>query len=400
MAKMASEEGAASRWHIPFTATRSPAGGDVGTERTMIKTPRQQESDRPFRVGLAGLGKISHRHLEAIAVSPSNLELIGLCDSDPDRAPASGPLLQTPCFGSLQSLLAESNLDIISICTPSGLHAQQTIEAARAGVHVITEKPMATNLTDARRMIEECDSAGVRLFVVNQCRFNPIFQRLHRAIREGRFGRIFMSQINVFWSRPQNYYDADPWRGTIDLDGGALMNQAIHYVDLLHWLLGPIARIQAMAGTLARKIETEDSAVLNLKLANNALGSISVTMLAHGQNHETSITILGEKGTVRIGGTSLQEIQAWDFTDHRAYEDECKTLDSEAFSTPVGGHRAVYANVTDVLRGQCEAATDGREAYRSLEIVTAALRSARTGNEVELPLLQEKSYTCEGIRPR
>ncbi|MDC0428947.1 Gfo/Idh/MocA family oxidoreductase [Phycisphaerales bacterium] len=354
----------------------------------MTKTPRHRELDRPLRVGLVGLGKVSRHHLAAIASEPSRFELVAICESDRRRIPDTGDLANLPCFDSLQPLLAASGPDVISICTPSGLHAEAALEAARAGVHVITEKPMATSLADARTMIEGCDAAGVELFVVNQCRFDPTYQLLHRAIREGRFGRIFMSQANVLWSRPQSYYDADPWRGTIDLDGGALMNQAIHYLDLLHWLVGPIARVHAMTETLARKIETEDSAVLNLRLEDGGLGSVSVTTLAHRANFETSLTILGENGTVRIGGTSAHAIETWEFADRRPYDEQCRTRTEEPHAGPSEGHRAFYANVADSLEGRGEALTNGRVGLRSLEIVCAAILSSREGREVDLPLLE------------
>lgn len=333
-----------------------------------------------------GFGSISRHHLTAISSNSSDFELVGVCEPDRRRIPDSGPVAALPCFDSLETLLAESAPDVISICTPSGMHARATLEAAKAGVHVITEKPMATNLADAKRMIEACDAARVGLFVANQRRFEPIFQLLHRAIQEGRFGRMFMCQASVFWSRPQRYYDADPWRGTIDLDGGPMMNQAIHYVDLLNWLTGPIVRVHAMTGTLARNIETEDSAVLNLELANGALGSISVTMLARRTNHEASITLLGENGTVRIGGTNAQNVETWEFADRRPYDEICRSGADGPRLTAGQGHTALYANVAGSLRHRCEPLTDGRAGLGSLEIVSAALLSSREMREVELPL--------------
>ena len=200
---------------------------------------------------------------------------------------------------SLHSMLQESNLDLVAICTPSGLHPRQTIAVAHAGVNVMTEKPMATRWKDGMRMVEACDNANVRLFVVKQNRFNATLQLLRRAMREGRFGQVYMANVNVFWTRPQEYYDSDRWRGTWELDGGAFMNQASHYIDLMDWLIGPVDSVHAMTGTLARNIEVEDSGVMNIRWRSGTLGSVSVTMLTYPKNLEGSLTILGEHGSVQ-----------------------------------------------------------------------------------------------------
>ena len=180
-------------------------------------------------------------------------------------------------------------------------------------MHVVTEKPMATRWADGLDMVKACDRAGVRLFVVKQNRRNATLQLLKRAVEQKRFGRIFMVTINVFWSRPQSYYDSSKWRGTWEFDGGALMNQASHYVDLVDWLVGPVESVQAYIATLARNIQVEDTATVGVRWRSGALGSVNVTMLAYPKNFEGSVTILGEHGTVRIGGVAVNEIQTWDF---------------------------------------------------------------------------------------
>jgi UDP-N-acetyl-2-amino-2-deoxyglucuronate dehydrogenase len=226
----------------------------------------------------------------------------------------------------------------------------------------------------------------VRLLVVKQNRRNTTLQLLKRAVQEKRFGKIYMVNINVFWTRPQEYYDSAAWRGTWELDGGAFMNQASHYVDLIDWLIGPVESVQAMTGTLARNIQVEDTGVLNIRWRSGALGSMNVTMLTYPKNLEGSITILGEKGTVRVGGVAVNEIQHWEFADRKDYDEKVTSANYETTSVYGFGHPLYYRNVVEVLRGQTEPETDGREGLRSLELLIAAYLSARDGRMVSLPL--------------
>jgi len=209
---------------------------------------------------------------------------------------------------------------------------------------------------------------------------------LKRAFDEKRFGKVYMVNINVFWTRPQEYYDAAKWRGTWELDGGAFMNQASHYVDLVDWLVGPVECVHAMTATLERNIEVEDSGVLNIRWRSGALGSMCVTMLTYPKNLEGSITILGEKGTVRIGGVAVNDIQIWDFQDSRDYDEDVKKANYETTSVYGFGHPLYYANIVDVLQGKAEPDVDGREGLKSLEVLIAAYLSARDGRQVSLPL--------------
>ncbi|MFL5536333.1 MAG: Gfo/Idh/MocA family protein, partial [Gemmatimonadales bacterium] len=254
-------------------------------------------TDRRIRFALVGCGRISANHFDAIEKHAARAELVGVCDVDPaalrkaeERTGASG-------FRSLDALLAGTDADVVILATPSGLHADQAVQVAEAGRHVMTEKPMATRWQDGKRMVHACDLAGVHLFVVKQNRRNATLQLLKRAVEKGRFGRIYMVTINVFWSRPQSYYESAPWRGTWEFDGGAFMNQASHYVDLLDWLIGPVESVQAYTATLERNIQVEDTGVVSIRWRTGALGSMNVTMLTYPKNLEGSITIIGEKGT-------------------------------------------------------------------------------------------------------
>ncbi|MGH8529909.1 MAG: Gfo/Idh/MocA family protein [Nevskiales bacterium] len=341
---------------------------------------------RKIRFALVGCGRIAKNHFSAIQQHAQEAELVAVCDTHAGRLNDAVKTHGVKGFRELDELLDGSNPDIVVLSTPSGLHAAQAIRAAQAKKHVMTEKPMATRWQDGVDMVRACDAAGVRLFVVKQNRRNATVQLLKNAIDQGRLGRIYMVQVNVFWSRPQDYYDSDAWRGTWEFDGGALMNQASHYVDLLDWLIGPVDSLQAMTATLARKIEVEDTAVLNVRWRSGALGSMSVTMLTYPKNFEGSITIIGEKGTVRLGGVAVNEILHWEFAE--PHPDDAKIKEASYATTSVygHGHPLYYANVIQTLRGEAEPDTHGREGLRSLELLIAAYLSARDGRKVSLPL--------------
>ena len=343
--------------------------------------------DRPIRFALVGCGRISKNHIEAIAAHAADAELVAVCDSKPEALAAAMASTSAAGFDSLEALLAGSDADIVVLATPSGLHPQQAMQVAAAGRHVLSEKPMATKLDEGIAMVRACREAGVKLFVVKQNRLNATVQKVREAIQQGRFGRIFLSTVNVFWTRPQSYYDASPWRGRWDLDGGAFMNQASHYVDLLDWLVGPVDSVHAYTATLDRDIEAEDTGVMSVRLRHGGLASVNVTMLTYPQNLEGSITILGEKGTVKIGGTAVNKIEHWQFADQRPEDADVLSANYDSASVYGFGHPLYYDNVIKTLRGQANAQVDGYEGLRSLEILIAAYRSARDGVRVGLPLV-------------
>ena len=341
--------------------------------------------NRKIRIAIVGCGRISKNHFGSIEKHGEAFELVAVCDTDVDTLTLHSEKYKVKGYRSIEEMLTTEDLDVIALCTPSGIHANQAELAAQAGVHVMTEKPMATRWKDGVRMVQACDKSGVRLFVVKQNRRNTTLQLLKRAIDEKRFGKIHMVHLNVFWTRPQEYYDQAKWRGTWEFDGGAFMNQASHYVDLLDWLIGPVDKVQAMMST-TRDIEVEDTGVLNVRWRNGTLGSMSVTMLTYPKNLEGSITILGEQGTVRIGGVAVNDIQLWSFSEEKDYDQLVKEANYETTSVYGFGHPLYYSNVIDVLRGECEPETDGREGLKSLELLIAAYLSARDGNTVSLPL--------------
>ena len=341
---------------------------------------------RKIRFALVGCGRISANHFDALERHAERADLVGVCDIDPAALDRAVARTGAPGFGSLEELLAGTDADAVILATPSGLHADQAVMVAEAGRHVMTEKPMATSWRDGNRMVEVCDRAGVQLFVVKQNRRNATLQLLKRAVAARRFGRIFMVNINVFWSRPQAYYDSAAWRGTWEFDGGAFMNQASHYVDLLDWLIGPVESVQAYTATLARRIEVEDTGVVSIRWRTGALGSMNVTMLTYPKNYEGSITILGETGTVRVGGVAVNRIEHWEFAEPHPDDELVAQASYETTSVYGFGHPAYYDNVIQSLRGEATPETDGREGLRSLEILIATYLSARDGTRVALPL--------------
>ena len=343
-------------------------------------------ADRKIRFALVGCGRISTNHIEAIACHSAHAELTAVCDNDPDRLAAAAARTGARPYDSLDALLQDRSVDAVILATPSGLHPSQAIQCARAGRHVVAEKPMATRWEDGKEMVRECDQAGVFLFVVKQNRRNPTLQLVKRAVEKKRFGRIYMVNVNVFWARPQSYYDSAAWRGTWEFDGGAFMNQASHYVDILDWLIGPVESVQAYTATLARSIQVEDTGVVSIRWRTGTLGSMNVTMLTYPKNLEGSITILGEKGTVRLGGVAVNRIDHWEFSDSDPDDESVEQAGYETTSVYGFGHPLYYDNVIKALRGEAAPETDGREGLHSLEILIATYLSARDGRRVALPL--------------
>ncbi|MGE0799234.1 MAG: Gfo/Idh/MocA family protein [Lautropia sp.] len=358
------------------------------------KPPWQPISGRTIRFAVVGCGRISSNHLQALAQHAADVHLTDVCDVDPAALAAAVAKTGARGHASLEALLATSSADVVCLATPSGLHSAQAIEIARSGRHVLSEKPMATRWEEGVAMVQACQRAGVQLFVVKQNRCNATLQMVKRAMVDGRFGRVYMVTINVFWTRPQSYYDAAKWRGTWSLDGGAFMNQASHYVDLLDWLIGPVESVHAYTATLARRIEAEDTGVMSVRWKSGAIGSVNVTMLTYPRNLEGSITILGEKGTVRVGGVAANEIAHWEFEDARPEDEQTTSASYQTTSVYGFGHPLYYRNVIEVLRGQARPETDGQQGLRSLALLCAAYRSARERREIAVDSVGDGSIAA------
>ncbi len=342
-------------------------------------------TERKINIALLGCGRISYKHLEAID-QIENLNLVAVCDIIEERAREKGQQYNVDWYVNYEEMLDRKDIDLVSIATPSGDHPEHGILAARHGYHIIVEKPMGITLEAVDRFIHTCDTNNVQHFVVKQNRLNTTMQLLKKAIDKGRFGKIYMIQSNVFWQRPQKYYDMAKWRGTWEFDGGAFMNQASHYVDALTWLIGPVDYVMADTSTMARKIETEDTGSAIIRFRNGVIGNMNVTMLTYPKNFEGSITVLGENGTVKIGGIAVNKIEQWEFED---YDDDDRLIEESNYSPPniYGlGHLPYYLNVVETLKGNCVANTDGRSGRKSLELILAIYKSVQTGKKVSIPL--------------
>jgi Predicted dehydrogenases and related proteins len=339
-------------------------------------------------IGLIGCGRISKNHLKAISAQP-DAHCIACCDIVEDKARSTAQKYNIPFWTTkYEEMLQINEIDLVSVCTPSGLHPQHGIMAARQGKNVLTEKPMAVKLADADKLIAECNRAKVKLFVVLQNRLNPSIQLLRRAFEESRFGKIYLILSNVLWTRPQDYYDMAPWRGTQTLDGGTFMNQASHYVDMIQWFGGASSSVVAQTATLAREIEAEDTGSAIIRFSNGAIGSINVTVLTYPQNLEGSITILGEKGTVKVSGFAMNKIEHWAFDDIKEYDNEIITAGTNPQSVYGFGHGEYYKNIISELANPniSHNNVSGYEGRKSLELLEGIIKANSEQNVVYFPL--------------
>src|SRR5262245_61752161 len=337
-------------------------------------------------IALVGCGRIAYRHAELLASQQiPGARLAAVSDNDRERARAFGERFDVPWFPDMHAMMKGSAVDAIAILTPSGLHAANAVELAPYGKAIIVEKPMALTLDDADRMIEACDRAGVRLFVVKQNRFNVPVQRLVAALKAGRFGKLVLGTVRVRWCRRNEYYRQDAWRGTWSMDGGVLANQASHHVDLLEWIMGDVESVFAKSITALAKIETEDTIVVTLKFRNGALGLIEATTATRPTDLEGSISVLGEKGTVEISGFAVNEIRHWRFEEPLPDDEETRQRYSVNPPNVYGfGHQAYYESVVHSLNTDGPALVDGLEGRKRLELITAIYESVETGEEVFL----------------
>lgn len=339
-----------------------------------------------LRYALVGCGRIAVRHSDLLGSGQiEGAELAAVCDIKPERAKNIGEKYNVPHFDDMHEMMRTIKPDVVTILTESGYHAQHVVDLAQYGKHIVVEKPMALTLDDADRMIEACDANKIRLFVVKQNRFNVPVQKLREAVEKGRFGKITLGTIRVRWCRPQAYYDQDPWRGTWALDGGVLANQASHHVDLLEWMLGDVQSVFAKSATALANIEAEDTAVVILKFRSGALGVIEATTATRPKDLEGSISILGEHGTVEIGGFAVNEMKTWNFADELPDDENILTEYSVNPPNVYGfGHQAYYENVQQCLTQQGPHLVDGLQGRRSLELISAIYESIETGQEVHL----------------
>jgi UDP-N-acetyl-2-amino-2-deoxyglucuronate dehydrogenase len=340
------------------------------------------------RFALVGCGRIAQRHVDCLTSGAvPGAKLIAVCDTRFERAKAIAAKFGVPAFASRFEMLEKmgSEIDVVSILTPSGLHAKHAIEVADFRKHVVVEKPMALTLRDADNMIAACNSAGVLLFVVKQNRYNYPVKKLRQALEAHRFGKLVLGTVRVRWCRTQKYYDQDSWRGTLAYDGGVFANQASHHVDLLQWMMGEVESVIAKTSTALVDIETEDTGVVILRFKNGALGVIEATTATRPKDLEASISILGEKGSVEIGGLALNEMKVWNFTEPQP--NDAEALQKYRINPPnvYGfGHIEYLNKVVESIREGQPALVGGLEGRKPLELMSAIYKSVETGKEVFL----------------
>ncbi len=342
-------------------------------------------------IGIVGVGMIANFHARSIA-DASGGHLVGATSRRAEPTAEFAAKHQCKAFDSIDAMLADPDVQAVSICAPSGAHLDPALAAARAGKHVIVEKPLEVTTERCDQIIQACEEAGVRLAVTFQSRFHESSRLMKQAVEAGRFGKITLGDAYVKWFRSQQYYDSGAWRGTWKLDGGgALMNQAIHSVDLLLWLMGPVTEVSAMVATMTHeRIEVEDVAVATLKFANGALGVIEATTTAYPGSLKR-IEISGSHGTAIL---EEEDIKQWQFAEETP-EDEAirkrmagKTETGGGAADPASighhGHTKLFDEVIAAINEKRDSILDGREGRRSVELITAIYESARTGKTVKL----------------
>jgi predicted dehydrogenase len=335
-----------------------------------------------LRFGIIGCGRIAPRHADSLR--DLDATVVSFADVIESRAAKFAKDFGATICGDYRRILADKTIDVVNICTPSGMHADMTVAALDAGKHVIVEKPIALTLADADRMLAAAKRNQRKLCVVLQNRYNPPMLEIRRVVDEGRLGKLLLGNATVRWYRPQEYYE-DGWHGTWSMDGGALMNQSIHHIDALQWLMGDVESVFAYTATLAHTMEAEDTGVAVLRFKSGAIGSIEGSTITYPENLEGSVAIFGEHGSLKVGGTALNRKIFWKIGDALEHEREILKRE-EVDPTSVYGqsHKAVLADMIDAVVNDREPRTHGHEARKSLALVLALYESARTGHAVDM----------------
>ncbi|AFM02131.1 MULTISPECIES: Gfo/Idh/MocA family protein [Desulfitobacterium] len=344
--------------------------------------------DKKMRFAIIGCGRIAPKHAESI-VALEEAELVAVCDSVPEKAQAFADKYGAKPYTSYQEMLEKEELHVVTIATESDLHAPIGITCAKAGKHVMVEKPMAMTLESADELIRICHEEGVKLSVIHQNRYNKSIKLMRKALEEGRFGKLTHGQATVRWNRNDEYYAQAPWRGTKLQDGGVLMNQSIHNIDLLQWTFGPVESVFGFTRTALRKIEMEDVGVAVLKFKNGALGVIEAASTIYPKNIEETLNIFGETGSVMVGGIAVNRIETWEFPDS---EEEKKQIFAGQENDPPNvygfGHREVMKDMIAAIREDRAPAIPGEEGRKALEIILAIYKCQETKEPVVFPLCE------------
>jgi UDP-N-acetyl-2-amino-2-deoxyglucuronate dehydrogenase len=341
-------------------------------------------SSRTINIAIIGCGFICQKHIAAIK-KDKRLKLVAVCDSDKKRAQKIAKKQKCKVYFDYEKLLCDKNIDLVSICTPSGLHPQMIEKAAQHKKHIICEKPLALNLSDGKKAVKACRQNKVKLFVVKQARYLPLLNAIKKAIEKKAFGKLVTIAINIYWQRPQAYFNQSKWRGSWKMDGGVLLNQANHHLDLLKWFGGKPQSVFCKMSQTCHKIEVEDFATAIIKFKNGLLASFQATTCAYPKNLEDSLVIIGQKGTVKIKSAVGNNLEFCKFKNYQLKTTHLRKQIQKA-KTPAFGHIQFYKHVADLLLGKGVDGISGQEALRSLELIMACYCSAVKGKEVQLPL--------------
>ena len=333
--------------------------------------------NQKIRFALVGCGRIAQRHAEHIQ---NKGELVAVCDVVKQKADELGRKYGAQSYTSLEDLLrSEKGIDVASICSPNGLHAEHSIQCLKAGINVLCEKPMAISVYDCGEMIKAAEKTNKRLFAIKQNRFNPPVEAVKKVLDEGRLGKILSIQLSCFWNRNEDYYK-NSWKGTMKLDGGTLYTQFSHFVDLLYWMVGDVRQVQAMMGNYLHKgiIEFEDTGVVILEFHNGAIGTINYTVNSFQKNMEGSLTIFGEKGTVKIGGQYLNELEYQNIDGYKIENlpEWNKANNYGNYQGSMSNHDKVYDNLIEVLQNGASISTNSFEGLKTVEIIEKIYRAA------------------------
>ncbi|NLI92269.1 MAG: Gfo/Idh/MocA family oxidoreductase [Peptococcaceae bacterium] len=339
--------------------------------------------------GVIGCGRIAPKHTESIMAIP-DAELLAVCDIIPEKAQDFAGKYNAQPYLDYKELLKREDIDVVTIATPSGNHAEIGIAAARAGKHVMVEKPMSMTLQQADLLIKTCRENGVKLGVIHQNRFNKSIKVLREALEAGRFGKLTHGQASVRWNRNEEYYTQAPWRGTKLQDGGVLMNQSIHNIDLLQWMLGPVDSVFGYTQTALRNIEMEDVAGAVLKFKNGAIGLIEAASTIYPKNIEETLNIFGETGSAIIGGIAVNRVEVWEFPDSEEEKKKIFTAQENDPPTVYGfGHREIIEDMIQAVKLDRPPAVPGEEGRKALEVILAIYKCQETGQPVKLPLIED-----------
>ena len=354
-----------------------------------------------MKYALIGCGRISPNHIAAAVAN--QLEIVAMCDINPDNIVDKKLKFDLPDtvkeYLDYRDMLKKEDIDLIAIATESGKHAQIALECIEAGCNLIIEKPIALSLEDADEIIKKADEKGVKVCACHQNRFNKSIQKIREAVDKKRFGKLFYGTAHIRWCRDHEYYDRASWRGTWEQDGGALMNQCIHNIDLLRWMLGDeIEEVVGMTDRLHHDyIEAEDLGIALVKFKNGAYGIIEGTTDVYPKNLEETLYLFGEKGTVKAGGQSVNVIEEWNFSDMLDDPEEVKSRFHENPPNVYGyGHTPLYADVIDAIKNDRPPYVDARAGRRALELVLGIYLSAYKGEFVKFPIAKCKTMDFEG----